>query len=79
MPGQAPQTATRYDFLHEHSIATYEIIHEGDGWTILHEGKKLDALDTRMAAFDSCVEAARGSIRCGHGVNIKLPHEIPNA
>ena len=74
MASQATQFTP--DNSREHSIATYEIIHEGDSWMIIHDSKKLGALDTRMAAFDSCVEAARSSILCGHGVNIKLPHEI---
>jgi hypothetical protein len=60
------------------SIATYEIIRisESDGWTILHDGKDMGTLDTRMAAFDASVAAAKTSILASHGVIIKLPHEI---
>jgi hypothetical protein len=60
------------------SIATFETIHVGDGWTILHDGKEMNSLTTRMAAFNACVEAAKASILAGHGVTIKLPHEIAN-
>lgn len=68
---QGSQSGTKLD----RSIATYEVIYDGDGWTVLHEGRKLGTLDTRMA-FDSMMNAARSSILAGHGVNIKLPHEI---
>lgn len=64
------------DTAHERHIATYEVIHEGDSWIILHEGKRFDTVESRMDAFDSVAIAARTSILAGHGVNIKLPHEI---
>ncbi len=64
------------DTARERYIATYEVIHDGDSWTILHEGRRLGTVETRLDAFDSVATAARNSILAGHGVNIKLPHEI---
>lgn len=64
------------DTSRERYIATYEVIHEGDSWVILHEGKRFCIVETRMGAFESVAIAARTSILAGHGVNIKLPHEI---
>jgi hypothetical protein len=60
------------------SVATYEIIRmsENDGWTILHDGKEMETLGTRMAAFDATIAAAKTSILASHGVIIKLPHAL---
>jgi hypothetical protein len=71
-----PATIPCPDTARERHIATYEVIHEGDSWIILHEGKRFSTLETRMAAFETVATAARTSILAGHGVNIKLPHEI---
>jgi hypothetical protein len=57
------------------STALYEIIHDGDGWAVVHNGKKLGTLDTRMAAFDDVVSAIRSSIIEGYEINIKLGRE----
>lgn len=56
-------------------IVSYEIAATADGWEIRKEGRKIGALDTRMAAFDSVVQAAMTDMLSGHGVAIKVPNE----
>jgi hypothetical protein len=56
-------------------IVAYEIVSSTDGWNILQDSRTIGTLDTRMAAFDSVVQAAMTDMLSGHGVVIKVPNE----
>jgi hypothetical protein len=56
-------------------IVAYEIVAAANGWSILQNDRKIGALDTRMAAFNSILEAAMTDMLSGHGVTIKIPQD----
>lgn len=59
-------------------IVTYEIVHTAHGWALLCDGEEAGVLDTRMAAFDSAYAAAVTAMLSGHGVTLKVAHEVEN-
>jgi hypothetical protein len=53
-------------------IAVYEIVRNGAGWGIAHDGKTAGEYLTKEAAFESAVPAASVAIKQGHEVTLRV-------
>jgi hypothetical protein len=56
----------------ESAVAIYEIMPSHDGWLLTRNHLAEGTLDTKMAAFDSAVEAAMADLLAGRGIVINV-------
>jgi len=56
--------------------AAYEIVRNGSGWGIAHDGKTAGEYLTKEAAFESVVPAASIAIKQGHEVTLRIQGQI---
>lgn len=54
-------------------LAAYDVVENGSGWSIRHDGNLEGTYDTKEAAFEAAVAAASLAIRQGHEVRVTTP------
>ena len=54
-------------------LAAYDVVDNGSGWSISHDGNLEGTYETKEAAFESAVAAASLAIRQGHQVWVTSP------
>jgi hypothetical protein len=54
-------------------LASYEIVGRPGEWRVSHDGKALNAYETKESAFEAAVSAASLALRQGHEVHIAAP------
>jgi hypothetical protein len=53
-------------------VAVYEIVRNGIGWGVAHDGNTAGEYLTKEAAFESAVPAASIAIKQGHEVTLRV-------
>ncbi len=56
---------------------TYNIIRDGQGWTINHDGRREGNYASKESAFESAVAAASNALKDGVGVMITVEPREP--
>jgi hypothetical protein len=56
---------------------TYQIIRNGNGWAVNHDGDLEGDYATKEAAFESAASAASNAIKDGVGVVISVEPRVP--
>jgi hypothetical protein len=56
--------------------AVYNIVRNGDGWSVSHDGRLEGDYATKEAAFEAAAAAASNAIKSGLGVQISIPAPV---
>jgi hypothetical protein len=59
------------------STERYDVVRNGEGWAINHDGKMEGDYETKEGAFESIVFAASNALKDGVGVAITIPERAP--
>lgn len=60
-------------------LAAYDIIANGNGWSIRHDETNEGKYDTKEAAFEAAIAAASLAIKQGHEIRVTAPgHDAGN-
>jgi hypothetical protein len=55
------------------SVADYQVVANGNAWSVLHDGRMENDYATKEAAFEAAVAAASLAIREGHEIHVSAP------